>query len=75
MAIYTDIIKELRRDKKITQADMAKNFEIKQSLYSKYESGARLMRLEMLCKIADVLDTSTDYLLGRTDTPQPYPKR
>lgn len=75
MAVYTDIIKELRKDKGLTQSDMAKYFNIKQAMYSMYESGARTMKLEMLCTIADVLDTSTDYLLGRTSQPKPYPKR
>lgn len=75
MAVYTDIIKELRKDKGITQSDMAKYFNIKQSMYSMYESGARTMKLEMLCTIADVLGTSTDYLLGRTAQSNPYPKR
>ena len=75
MAVYTDIIKELRKDKGLTQSDMAKYFNIKQAMYSMYESGARTMKLEMLCMIADVLDTSTDYLLGRTSQPKPYPKR
>ena len=39
MAVYTDIIKELRKDKGLTQSDMAKYFNIKQSMYSMYESG------------------------------------
>ena len=31
--------------------------------------------MEMLCFLADVLDTSTDYILGRTCEARPYPKR
>lgn len=75
MAIYTDILKELRRDKNLTQADMAAYFNIKQSMYSMYESGRRTMKIEMLCMLADILDTSTDYILGRTSVEEPYPKR
>ncbi len=75
MAIYTDILKELRKDKNLTQKDMAKIFNISQTMYSMYESGRRTMRIEMLCELADVLETSTDYILGRTDSPKPYRKR
>ncbi len=75
MAVYTDILKELRKDKKLTQKDMAKYFEISQTLYSMYESGRRAMKIEMLCKLADILETSTDYILGRTDCQLPYKKR
>lgn len=75
MAIYTDILKELRKDKNLTQGDMAKYFDIKQSMYSMYESGRRTMKIEMLCKLADILDTSTDYILGRTSEQKAYPKR
>lgn len=75
MAVYTDILKELRKDKNLTQGDMAKQFNIKQSMYSMYESGRRTMKIEMLCKLADILDTSTDYILGRTPEQKSYPKR
>ena len=41
MAVYTDILKELRRDKHLTQLDLAKHFGISQTMYSMYESGRR----------------------------------
>lgn len=75
MAIYTDLLKELRKDKGITQKDMGDYFGISQTLYSFYESGKREMKLDMLCELADILNTSTDYILGRTDNQKPYPKR
>jgi len=75
MTLYSDILKELRRDKGLTQADIAKHFGISQTMYSMYESGRRTMKIEMLCELADILETSTDYILGRTDRQKPYPKR
>lgn len=75
MPIYSDILKELRKEKKLTQAQMAKRFGIAQTTYSGYESGARPMRVDMLCILADELDTSTDYILGRTAQAKPYPPR
>lgn len=75
MPIYSDILKELRKDKGFTQADMGKMMGISQSSYSDYENGIRNMPLTMLDYLADALGTSTDYILGRTDEVRPYPKR
>lgn len=71
MRVQTDILKELRKDKGLTQEDVAQYFGISHSMYSLYETGKRRMSIEMLCKLADILETSTDYILGRTDDPNP----
>ena len=73
--IYSDILKELRRDRHLTQADMGAMMGISQASYCDYENGVRRIPMEMLCFLADVLDTSTDYILGRTCEARPYPKR
>ena len=73
--IYSDNLKELRRDRGLTQRDMAQRLGISTSLYNFYETGRREMRLWMLDFLADELGTSTDYLLGRTDVQTPYPRR
>ena len=75
MPMYSDILKELRRDRHITQRQMGDLLGISQSSYSDYENGLRNMPLTMLDFLADVLGTSTDYVLGRTDVIEPYPKR
>ena len=75
MPMYSDILKELRRDKKITQKEMGERMGISQASYSDYENGIRNMPLTMLDFLADTLGTSTDYILGRTDEIRPYPKR
>ena len=73
--IYSDILKELRKDRKLTQQDMGDMMGISQATYCDYENGVRRMPLPMLCFLADTLGTSTDYILGRTAEIQPYPKR
>ena len=73
--MYSDILKELRRDRHITQRQMGDLLGISQSSYSDYENGLRNMPLTMLDFLADVLGTSTDYILGRTDVIEPYHKR
>ena len=75
MPMYSDILKELRRDRHITQRQMGDLLGISQSSYSDYENGLRNMPLTMLDFLADVLGTSTDYILGCTDVIEPYPKR
>ena len=75
MPIYSDILKELRKDKHITQEQMGKMFHMSQSSYCDYENGVREMGPLMLDCLADILGTSTDYILGRTDVMEPYPRR
>lgn len=75
MPMYSDILKELRRDRRITQKQMGKRLGITQAVYSNYERGVRHMPLPMLSLLADELGTSTDYILGRTDVETPYPPR
>lgn len=60
-------LKILRKEKKMLQSDMANKLEISQSAYSHYEKGIRIPDAMTLNKLADILDVSTDYLLGRTD--------
>ncbi len=75
MLYYPDILKELRKDKGLKQKDMAEYFGISQSTYCDFENGKKKMPLTMLDSLADLLDTSTDYILGRTAVMEPYPKR
>lgn len=58
-------IRNLREDHDITQVEMAKYLNIKQTTYSKYELGKINIPIEMLIKIADYYDVSLDYLVGR----------
>lgn len=72
MGIYSDVLKELRRDKNLTQRDMGMHFGIGATTYCLYENGNRRMSISMLCELADILCTSTDYILGRTDVCSPF---
>ena len=67
-------IKDLREDKDLGQKNLSDFLSISQVAYSYYELGRRSIPVEILCKIADYYNTSVDYLLYRTDTPEPYPK-
>ena len=67
-------LKEIRKDKDLSQIDVANYLGMKQQQYSEYEIGKRLIPIETLNKLADFYQTSVDYLIGRTDERKPYPK-
>jgi len=68
-------IRDLREDKDLKQKEVADYLMCDQSLYSKYERGERPLPLELADKLADFYGVSVDYLLGRTSTKTPYPKK
>lgn len=66
-------IRNLREDSDFTQQQIADKLFINRRTYSSYENGVRNMPIEILSLIADIFNTSTDYLIGRTDVKKPYP--
>ena len=67
-------IRNLREDNDLTQQQIADMLYINRRTYAAYENGINSMTPETLCKIADMFNTSVDWLLGRTDEFAPYPK-
>lgn len=68
-------IRDLREDHDLKQKDLAKLLNCSQVCYSNYENGKRDIPTEALITLADFYHTSTDYLLGRTNSKNPYPKK
>ena len=62
-------LKKCRNEKNITQIRLSIAAEVSQETISAYESGKAMPSVDTLLKIADFLDVSIDYLLGRTDNP------
>ncbi|MEG2143892.1 MAG: helix-turn-helix transcriptional regulator [Oscillospiraceae bacterium] len=56
----------LRREKNISQKQVALELGISQALLSHYEKGIRECGLDFVVKAADYYDVSCDYLLGRS---------
>ncbi len=67
-------IKDLREDKDLTQKEISQYLNISQVAYSYYEINKRSIPLEILSKLADFYNTSTDYILYRTNEIKPYKK-
>lgn len=65
-------IRNLREDKDLTQTELATYLNCSQRIYSNYERGDVDIPTHILIKLADFHHTSIDYLLGRTNTKEPY---
>ena len=68
-------LRDLRDDKDLTQQYVADYLHINQRTYSSYENAQRMIPFQILSALADLYDTSVDYLIGRTDVKDPYPKK
>ena len=62
-------LKEIRRQKGISQVRLAIELNTNQNTISRYETGEREPGINELIKIADYFNISIDYLLERTDNP------
>ena len=61
-------LKLLRKQKNISQIELAAYLNMKSSAISRYESGIREPDINVIIKIADFFGVSTDYLLGNSQT-------
>ena len=59
-------ILDLRKQKNITQEDLAAHLGVTATAVSKWENNYTLPDILMLCALADYFDVTTDDLLGRT---------
>lgn len=55
----------------ITKQEAAKRMQLSQPTYLRYESGERSPSIHVIQIMADVLATSTTYLTGKTNNPNP----
>ncbi|MBE7043625.1 MAG: helix-turn-helix transcriptional regulator [Ruminococcaceae bacterium] len=56
----------------IKQKDLAETIGVTKATMSKYENDINIPNADILCSIADALNTSTDFLTGRTKQINPY---
>ena len=60
-------VRELRKEKKVPQKDLAERLGISVRAYHYYEEGKRYPDFQGLLTLADFYGVSVDYILGRTD--------
>ena len=67
--MYFRRLEDIRSDKDLTQKEVAAFLRMRPEVYRPYEKGIREIPVWALIKLADYYETSTDYILGRTDNP------
>lgn len=63
-------LKELRKQKNISQLKLAMDLGMNQNSISRYENEEREADYQTLIAFADYFDVSIDYLLERTENPK-----
>lgn len=65
--MFNKRLREIRMKRGFTQQRLADSVEIALRSYQCYETGTRTPCYDLLIRIADTLDVSLDYLMGRDD--------
>ena len=67
--IFPQRLRAARELRELNQGDLAKRTGLQASAVSHFETGARKPSFDNLKRLADALNVTTDYLLGRVDDP------
>jgi transcriptional regulator with XRE-family HTH domain len=67
--IFSQRLRAGRELRELNQAELARRAGLQASAVSHFETGARKPSFDNLKRLADALDVTTDYLLGRVDDP------
>lgn len=67
--IFPNRLVTSRNKRGLSQEDLAKRSNLQPSAISHFETGTRKPSFDNLRRLADALEVSSDYLLGRTDDP------
>ena len=67
MKDFSEVLKELRAEKKVSQKALGELLGISDRNIRFYESGEHRPDFDGLLLLADYFDVSLDYLVGRTD--------
>lgn len=67
MKIFGERLKEIRTEKHLTQADIAKLLNVSGNTIYAWETDKQEPSMATLLKLSEVLEVSLDYLFGKTD--------
>ena len=67
MIQFKERLKELRKEKHLSQVELAKELQVSQRSISSWETGFRQPDFATLETLAKYFNVTTDYLLGVTD--------
>lgn len=74
MKEYWQIIRELREDRDLTQAEVAAVLKTTQQVYSRYENGINQLPLHHLKTLCRFYRVSADYILGLSPSGERKPR-
>ena len=72
MENYQIRLKDLREDRDLTQAQVAKIIGTSQQHYGKYEIGKVMIPFDRVVLLAEYYNVSLDYIAGRTNIQKPF---
>lgn len=64
MSSFSERLKQLRKEKKVTQSEIAEKIGVAKSTYSQYENGHREPNFETLLKLSLFFNVDVDFLLS-----------
>lgn len=68
-------IRDLRKDRHLTQKQIGQILNMSQTGYNQYEIGKNDIPTKVLIELAKFYNTSIDYILELTDEQKPYPRK
>ena len=71
---YTELIRELRQEKKNNQTHVANVLQVAQTTYSDYENGRVRMPVNHIVKLARFYDVDLNFITGTSNIRNPFPK-
>ncbi len=74
MDIFIKRLQMLLDENNMSQKELANKVGVTEVTISRYITGERKPRIDIASKIAEVLGTHTDYLMGKSDIKTPYKK-
>ena len=72
-AIFPRRLRAARELRELSQLELAARARLQQAAVSHYESGTRRPSLRNLRRLSEALEVTTDYLVGRSESPEPLP--
>ncbi len=72
---YTQRLEDLRKDRDLTQEQVAKLLNLKREQYRRYETGINEIKAGFIIKVCKLYNVSADYLLCFTNEYKPLSKK